>query len=240
MRIAVISDIHAAAEPFELALRDAREKGFDQLILLGDVLTYGIEPERCLELTQEAIEGDGAILVGGNHDQLYRDLINGRSHYLDALPDWLRESVYWTLYRIDGCWPVDLTWSECWSHNGAYFAHANPFGYGDWTYLRGDEELARASKAVAAMGFRWGIFGHVHRPACYEHNGVTVHVIGSIGQPRSAHISTPQWALLELDDDALTLEMQPVAFDPSTHSDAIQATASLSQATRDSLCRYFR
>jgi len=82
VRIAVISDIHSAYAPFAKALSDARAAGFDQLILLGDMFTYGLEPAECAELAAEAISKDGAVLVGGNHDQLYIEMKNGQTDYI--------------------------------------------------------------------------------------------------------------------------------------------------------------
>ncbi|MBB3862571.1 putative phosphodiesterase [Novosphingobium hassiacum] len=239
MRIAVISDIHAAALPFRKALIDARAAGFDQLILLGDLLTYGIEPQLCLDLAREAISKDRAVLIGGNHDLLYQDLSLGRSQYASAMPEWLQESVYWTMGRIGNRWPVDIPWSESWTYDEAFFAHANPFGFGDWTYMRDEQDLERAAARLAVLGFRWGIFGHLHRPVSYRSNGVAIHVVGSIGQPRSREHPCPQWAMVHVNDATLTIQSHPVAFDATAQRTSIQATSALSQATRDILCGYF-
>ncbi len=46
MRIAVLSDMHAVAEPTGQALRAAEAEGFDALVILGDLLTYGVDPRR--------------------------------------------------------------------------------------------------------------------------------------------------------------------------------------------------
>lgn len=239
MRIAVISDIHGAAQPFAKALDDARGEGFDHLVLLGDLLTYGIEPEACLDLARNAMAKDSAILVGGNHDQLYVDLALGNAAYFDAMPDWIRESVEWTMHRITQ-WPADIGWHESWTAEQALFAHANPFGYGDWTYLSDENRLQQASTALSSQGFRWGIFGHLHRPAQYIGEAASAYVVGSIGQPRSNEHPTPQWSMVEIDNGELSITARSVDFNPEEHRQAIQQTTAMTQVTRDTLCRYFK
>ena len=54
MRIAVLTDIHASSDPLQLALTAARREGFDRMLILGDLLTYGVQPLETLELVQGA------------------------------------------------------------------------------------------------------------------------------------------------------------------------------------------
>lgn len=239
MRIAVISDVHGAARPFAKALDDARSEGFDHLVLLGDLLTYGVEPQACLELARNAMANDGAVLVGGNHDQLYVDMTLGNRTYFDAIPDWIQESADWTMRQITQ-WPADIQWQESWAIGQALFAHANPFGYGDWTYLSDEVRLHRAAVTLASQGYRWGIFGHLHRPMQYVSDTACAYVVGSIGQPRSTEHPLPQWSMVELDRDDLSITAHSVDFNPEEHRQAIQQTTELTQATRDMLCRYFK
>lgn len=238
MQIAVISDIHGAAQPFAKALQAARREGYDQLILLGDILTYGVEPAACLDLAGDAISSHGAILVGGNHDQLYVDLAREQSTYFDTLPEWIGESVRWTMQQTGG-WPASLGWQEEWVIDDALFAHANPFAYGDWTYLSDLERMERATTVLADRGLRWGVFGHLHRPQSYCGPKATAHVVGSIGQPRSREHPAPQWSMIQFRPGRLSIEHRSVDFDPVGHCAAIQQTTELTQATRDMLCRYF-
>ena len=67
-RIIVISDIHANINAYKAALKKAREIGFDLLINLGDLLTYGCDTTEIIETTNNAVEIDKMILIKGNHD----------------------------------------------------------------------------------------------------------------------------------------------------------------------------
>lgn len=239
MRIAVISDIHAAYAPFETALTDARRMGFDQLILLGDLFTYGIEPLQCAELAKQAIEHDGALLIGGNHDQLYLDLEQGEHGYYDGLPDWIRESVDINWKMLGGKWPKGLPWLEEWNVGGLYMAHANPFGYGDWTYLSDAHRMNAAANSCASRGFRYGVFGHLHRPMNFSSGAAEVHVVGSVGQPRCKDSPRPHWAMIDLSDQAMTLTRHDIDFDAAAHLGAIRSFPGLSEQCKDRLCGFF-
>ncbi|MEP7350097.1 MAG: metallophosphoesterase family protein [Sphingorhabdus sp.] len=239
MKIAVMGDIHGAAGPYRVALDTARREGFDQLLIIGDLLTYGVDPLDCLALTREAIEKDKAVLVAGNHDQLYLDMDTERSAYFDALPDWIKESVRWTWEKIAHDFPDTFDWQEQWSFGSLLVAHANPFGYGDWTYLRSDAEQQRAAAALAAKGYRHGLFGHTHRSSHYTAaDAVEIYTIGSLGQPRDKQEPRPQWAMIEITDGQFSLDLRYISYDWQAHKDAIFST-SLSDGTKARLCGFY-
>jgi len=241
MRIAVISDVHSAAIPFRRALADARAEGFDQLLLLGDLFTYGVDPGACRELAIEAIDRDGAFLVGGNHEQLYIDLRDRRSAYIDRLPDWIRESIEWTWQELGEEWPPQLNWIAEWAWDDALFAHANPFGFGDWTYLADEELLSAAAIRLRERGFRYGIFGHLHREKFFrDQHGIEVHVVDSVGQPRSGQGAKPSWAMIESKSGELRVDIRPIEFDRHAHQSAIHHAEGLSPETKSMLCRFYQ
>lgn len=65
MSYAIIADIHANLEAFTAVLEDmARRGGVEELWCLGDVVGYGPDPHRCIELLRQY----NHICVAGNHD----------------------------------------------------------------------------------------------------------------------------------------------------------------------------
>jgi predicted phosphodiesterase len=265
-RVVVLSDIHGNAQAFEAALKLARARGFDQLVILGDLLTYGCDPAAVLALTQEAIERDGAVLVKGNHDQLYEDLAGGDTSYSESLPYWIRESVQWTLGAVE---TRDLGLRFPWAHSlsvsGIYLAHANPFGVGDWTYLNKPAEMERAGRLLAEWGYAVGLFGHTHRAKLVdfdEHGRARVRTAaalgfnapislenvnsenvilvdpGSVGQPRHAD-QTSAMVMISLTERTLTLEFSTIDYDVEAHKRSIM-NAPLSSATKRKILGYFR
>jgi predicted phosphodiesterase len=239
MKIALLSDIHSAAAHFRSALEDARHEGFDQLVILGDLLTYGPEPVETLEIAHQAVALDGALVITGNHDVLYLGGPEAKSYH-SRLPDWIRESVEWTSAQLgDGPSIADLPWQPDWQLDDLYVAHANPFGFGDWTYLRDNESFSAALSAVRARSCRWGVFGHVHRfrQLSADDGQSAIVTIGSLGQPRDKAEPGSQWAVVTA-GAGFRVEQRRVAKDWNALVRKIEGT-SMSPATKERLCQFY-
>ncbi len=74
MRILVVSDVHANAPAFEAVLHDARRRGFDGALFLGDLVGYYPFANECTALLHE-LAPMAALL--GNHDAVMLALIDG-------------------------------------------------------------------------------------------------------------------------------------------------------------------
>ena len=65
MRYAILADIHANQEALTAVLDDIGEKGdIEEIWCLGDIVGYGPDPHRCIELLNQCPH----IGVAGNHD----------------------------------------------------------------------------------------------------------------------------------------------------------------------------
>ena len=67
MRYLVISDIHANLEAFETVLAEAKPLEHDKVLLLGDLVGYGGDPNAICERVR-AMQPDA--LIRGNHDKV--------------------------------------------------------------------------------------------------------------------------------------------------------------------------
>lgn len=262
VRIAVVSDIHSNARAFEAALTALRSSGFDQLVVLGDLLTYGVEPEEVLEIAvREAAAG--AVFIKGNHDQIYFDLARGRQDYLRSLPEWLRETVCWTQARI-GSTGIDarIFWRDEWVQGPVLFAHANPFAFADWTYLNDDADFLRAGIVLRERGAKLGVFGHTHRPKVVlvqespaaltviervlgssttvelPKLGVAIFDIGSVGQPRNSQ-KLSSAGIVTLAGDRISCEWLSLDYDVRAHRQALSGS-SMSEGTVQKLLGFFQ
>jgi predicted phosphodiesterase len=236
VKLAILSDIHSAAGPYAAALEAASSEGFDILVLLGDLLTYGPCPERTLEITREAMERYETILIEGNHDEIY--LGGADRGTRPHASGWIGESIDWTLSRIDLDEFAALKWHSEFVIDGLLFAHANPYPFGNWSYLRSEEEFRSAITALASRGLRHGIFGHSHRSGRLEERGVTAMTVGSLGQPRSMTDKSPQWTMVTLEPEAIRAEVRRLDFDWQAHCERIRST-SMSISTKERLCEFF-
>ena len=67
MRYLVISDIHANLEAFDAVMAEAKSIGFEKVLLLGDLVGYGADPNAICERVRE-LNAEG--LIRGNHDKV--------------------------------------------------------------------------------------------------------------------------------------------------------------------------
>jgi predicted phosphodiesterase len=234
MKLAVLSDIHSAAGAYRAALDAARSEGFDMLVILGDLLTYGPFPERTLEITNEAAARHETMLIEGNHDEIY--LASKAGAHAGG---WIGESIDWTRERIDKRAFAGLEWRPEFVIGDLLFAHANPHGFGDWSYLRSEDDFRSAASALHERGLRHGVFGHSHRQASFESAGVRAMTVGSVGQPRSRTNRMPSWTMVTLDEDRVEVSVRDIDFDWRAHCASIRST-SLSDSTKDRLCEFFQ
>jgi predicted phosphodiesterase len=261
LRVAVVSDVHSNALAYQAALRTATECGFDLLVILGDLLTYGFDAQKVIDYTHELVASGKAILIRGNHDQLYFDLFETDFANYDRLPDWLKECVNWTLKHIDvRAFREAHPWRDQIEIGDILLAHANPYDYGDWTYLNTEADLSCAAKVLLSRGYRVGVFGHTHRsmlccldePESISRRDFCVHVSaselassagvivnpGSVGQPRN-ETCTSTVLLLTCGPRGIDLELVRFDYDIKAHRDTILREVSLSESAREKLLGFF-
>lgn len=253
-RWVAISDLHGNARALRAALALARREPFDRMVILGDLLTYGPDPAEVLDLVAAEVAA-GASLLLGNHDELYLDLLDGRTAYYDGLGSWIRESVDWTLSRIDPAVLRGLPFVREQVEGELYLAHANPFG--DWRYLNDPIDHREAGAALRARGLRVGLFGHTHRQRVVElpsergmgdddrsaarwapadDADVLVLNAGSVGQPRN-RAARATLLRLELDAAGARVRVEAVDHDVEGHKAALRALP-LSEDARARLLRF--
>ena len=68
MRLAIFADIHANRQAFSACLEAARAQGSERIVLLGDYVGYGADPEWAVDTVMDLVE-QGALALRGNHDQ---------------------------------------------------------------------------------------------------------------------------------------------------------------------------
>ncbi len=61
----IISDLHSNIEALTAVLRRLKQEGVDRIFCLGDVVGYGPDPERCIDLVTQNCE----LTICGNHDE---------------------------------------------------------------------------------------------------------------------------------------------------------------------------
>lgn len=248
--IGIIGDVHSNAGALQACLAKMRERGVDRFIFLGDLLTYGPEPERTLEILM-TVRNESLFLLG-NHDDLYLKLFAGENPaYLSRLPEWIRESVDWTASRVDPVRFREINFQTSFREKKLFVSHANPYGEGDWTYVDSRAEYAKACTVLRGESVEVGIFGHTHRPKVFlGRTRQLVEVVepssfdvrfgivnaGSIGQPRGGKCAF--FVVLGYGEQGVVVEFIDIGFDFAETARLIKKT-SLSDTSKVMLSKYF-
>jgi predicted phosphodiesterase len=177
-KLAVIGDIHSNALALRAALRSIADyesnfSAIDSIVFLGDLLTYGVQPEETLGLIKDLALLRPSVVVLGNHDQMYIDfLTSSSSAYYNKLPGWIKESVDFNLARLDADLFLSIDFVPYFFCNDAIVSHANfsalASGHVDWSYVNTMEDHLEQLLLLARMRSRLGILGHTHRSRCFS------------------------------------------------------------------------
>ena len=162
MRYLILSDIHGNLQALEAVLAAAR--GWDRLLVLGDLVGYGADPNAVIERVRSLAP---AAVVRGNHDKVACGLDDGTDFNQVALL-----SALWTAGELTaahreylrglppGPIAIDSRLEIC---------HGSPFD--EDTYILG---AADAEQAFAAMVRPLCVFGHTHLPVAFAARGDTL------------------------------------------------------------------
>lgn len=92
MRYLVLSDIHANIDALEAVLTAAAARGYDDVLLLGDLVGYGAAPDAVIERVRAL---NPAAAIRGNHDKVATGQ-NGTENFnplAQQAAHWTREAI---------------------------------------------------------------------------------------------------------------------------------------------------
>lgn len=217
MKCAILSDIHGNSGALEAVMKDIEGKQVDSLISLGDVVGYGCDPSRCLEIVAK----NCGIRMMGNHEYLILGRLSSE-HYNKAA----RVSAEWTMDMLTERELTIISQFQIeYDRDGIYFTHGSPKNPEQWNYILTPEEAL-----VAFENFTQSICfcGHTHVPMIFaETEGSlprcqaghdflpsedTRYIInvGSVGQPRD---KDPRACYVTFDTEELDVEYHRVEYD---------------------------
>lgn len=156
MKYAVISDVHANLAALQAVLADARARGAEKVVCLGDVVGYGPLPAEAVALVRK----ECFVVLAGNHD----DAVSGRGD-ASTFIDLAKEAVARhraALSEDDLAWLKSLPYT-C-TLDKAVAAHGDIFDPPKFYYVL-DEKGAEAN--FAKTDARLVFVGHTHEPAIF-------------------------------------------------------------------------
>jgi diadenosine tetraphosphatase ApaH/serine/threonine PP2A family protein phosphatase len=214
VKLALLSDIHSNLEALEAVLTALPE--VDRVLVLGDIVGYGPEPNRVIERLQ-SVKARG---VRGNHDQAMLD-----PKLLELFNPHAAAAARWTLGVIT---PQSLRYLSSLPLHGRIgrhrVVHGSPRKPYIWEYIL--DEL-QALEILVRLGARYCFFGHTHLPRIFTESGEQVPEgtdwielpasalvnPGSVGQPRDGN---PDAAFAVVDLDLPAVRFGRVAYDIAT------------------------
>jgi predicted phosphodiesterase len=226
VRAAIISDVHSNLAALETVLRAIEDEQVDELWCLGDLVGYGADPERCVEILWDRCD----VTLAGNHDLVVAGSIDMSVFTHDA-----GTAARWTagvlsdvaMERLKSLVPFG-------ARNDVELYHASirdPI----WEYV---VDPGTAAACLALQEHNLALIGHSHVPLAYaaaqgelvlagyaEEGSLQLAVNarylinpGSVGQPRDGD---PRAAYLVLDLDDRLVTWRRIGYDIAAAQQAI-------------------
>jgi predicted phosphodiesterase len=220
MRYLLLTDIHANLEGLETCLTDARARGYDETLVLGDIVGYGPDPNAVIQ----TIRGlHPKAIVRGNHDKVALGMNQAEGFHAAA-----RAAAHWMLESLtheNREWLVALPMGPTIIDGEIEICHGSPFD--EDAYIFDELDARHAFEAATAPVC---FYGHTHFAVVFRlvkdlleivspPDGETALPIdpqsrylvnpGSVGQPRDGD---PRAAYAIYDTDAKRLDLIRLAY----------------------------
>ncbi len=135
-KTAIISDLHGNWPALQVAVADARSRGVQRMVCLGDVVGYGAKPRECLELVMGLIdpastEGAGlqaGFCLMGNHEYALLNSAEDFNPNARAAIEWTRGAISRGIdaARADQYWEFLSKLEPLVVEPGALYVHGSP------------------------------------------------------------------------------------------------------------------
>jgi diadenosine tetraphosphatase ApaH/serine/threonine PP2A family protein phosphatase len=158
MRYLVLTDIHANLEALDVCIQDATVRGYDRVLILGDLVGYGADPNAVIERVQTL---EPLAIVRGNHDKVSCGLEEA-----DGFNSAARSAARWTFDALTAdhrAWLAALPRGPHDVDDFVEICHGAPFDEDAYIF----DELD-ALRALKASGRPLCLFGHTHYPVTFE------------------------------------------------------------------------
>ena len=166
MRYLVLSDIHANIDALDAVLESVGDGAYDRVIVLGDLVGYGAEPNLVVDRVREL---DPVAIVRGNHDKVAAGLASseGFNPTAQRSAEWTREALTADVARLPR--RARRRGPPC-STNLVEICHGSPAD--EDAYIFGELD---AADALLAARMPLCLFGHTHLPAAAALDGRRSH-----------------------------------------------------------------
>ncbi|MBI4825554.1 MAG: metallophosphoesterase family protein [Nitrospirae bacterium] len=211
MRYALISDIHSNIEALNAVIEKVKAEMVDKVILLGDIVGYGPDPNECIE----SLRGFADILIAGNHDHGAVGMTD-----ISCFNKHAKAAIQWTsgiLSEENKAFLSSLPLTSNIKSGSIYLVHSSPKEPEEWDYLQNAKDADANFKLFTETNC---FIGHSHIPSIIEmspEGKIKIYTdqseikagcryiinAGSVGQPRDGN---PDAAYAIFDTDSVTIK----------------------------------
>ncbi len=216
MRYLILSDIHANLQALDAVLGGAGAAGYDRVVVLGDLVGYGGDPEA---VVKRVMSLDPVAIVRGNHDKVAAGIEDSSGFNVIA-----RRAAQWTRHALGAetlQYLAALPAGPAALDQSVLICHGSPSD--EDLYIFHDRDAVRALTAAERPVT---LFGHTHLPIAVRLAEGTLELVaratepetrivfepdinylvnpGSVGQPRDGD-PRAAFAILDTDDRAIVL-----------------------------------
>ena len=161
MRYLIITDIHANLEALETCLADASARKYDRVLVLGDLIGYGADPNAVIARVQGL---NPTAIVRGNHDKIARGIEEA-----EGFNEIAKSAAQWTLDTLTPAnrdWLLQLPQGPTAVDDLVEICHGSPFD--EDTYIFDELDALHGLKTSSRP---LCLFGHTHYPITFELSG---------------------------------------------------------------------
>jgi diadenosine tetraphosphatase ApaH/serine/threonine PP2A family protein phosphatase len=217
VKLGILSDVHGNLEALEAVVGALRGKGATRFACCGDIVGYGPDPDRCIDV----IRGLGCVCVAGNHD--WAAVGSFPLHNLNPVAS---SAVLWTQTLLTESHRLYLENLPLTAEDHPFFiVHSSPSAPDAWEYVLTVREVADQMEHYP-VGVC--VVGHSHQPFAAERlPGRPARLVGedsfairsyakyfinagSVGQPRDGD---PRACCMLYDDDRQAMMYLRVPYD---------------------------
>jgi putative phosphoesterase len=225
-RLAVFSDVHGNVVALEAVRRAVKAAKPDAVMIAGDLVMNGPEPAATVDALRE-LESDGAIIIQGNTDVAVADFDFAAAYpqFSEGVPEPMRVAAEWAHEalgdeRLDWLRRLPSERRLRTDDTLVLVTHASP-----GSQTAGFDQALDASVVLERMSrtdARVICCGHTHLPEVRDFGWQMIVNDGSAGYVFDGD-PTASWALVSIEDGAVTAEIKRTSFDEMAVATAISA-----------------
>ena len=191
MRYLILSDVHANLEALAATL-DAAAGEWERVLVLGDLVGYGADPNAVIERVRALPVSD---IVRGNHDKVGAGLAS-----TDTFNHVARQAIEWTagvLTDDNRAWLAALPMGPACVDDVTEICHGAPSDEDEYLFDENDVE-----RTLPALKRQLCLFGHTHVPSVFR-------VGTSAGMSAGTSAGTSVEAMLPIRGERCVVPLEP-------------------------------